>query len=361
MLGIALIAVVVQVAACTPAAAPTPTAAPAPIKPAASTPAPTKPAATTAASAPGLASNVTDCGTDLACFIQASRTGSLAKVNYTMAVDFFGMFLANTDALAIKGKDGDKLLFSQKTISADAAATQAMVTAAQAKGISDAGMAEVVRTGKGLWEVMQAASVGLSPEAEKQLSSARESQRARIGTGKECSFPQPALTVMLERWRDGKFSSSDYDPGQCTDLKAETASTGSSRPPSTPITGAPAGSTIRPTPTAVRDAAPVDIDDLPVPPNFEFESGGGMPGSDNIFMETTTWTGKASMQEIADFYASRLAVGWESRGGVVGDAIVEVTYDQKNTDPVVFLILEAEPSGGGVTLTLTLSNDESMR
>ncbi|GEM_PF-6942396 len=165
-------------------------------------------------------SDVVDCGTDLGCFIEASRTGRLAKVDYTMAVDFFGMFLANTDALAIKGKDGDKLLFSQKTIAADAALTQAIVAAAKAKGMSDAEVLKALTTAEGIAELMQAANANVvDPKVEQQLNSAKENQRARIGIGKECSFPQAALTAMLERWQKGRFSSSDWDPAECTDTR----------------------------------------------------------------------------------------------------------------------------------------------
>lgn len=342
-----------------PTSAPrTPTAAtPAPTKPAVPTAVPTKPAAS-ATSGPGQgASDVVDCGTDLGCFINASRASRLAKVDYTMVVDFFGMFLANTDSLAIKGKDGDKLLFSQKTIAADAALTEAMIKAAQAKGMSDADVQKALTTAKGVAELMQAASVNVDPKLEQQLKSAKENQRARIGTGKECKFPQPALTAMLERWQQGKFSSSDYDPGQCTNLKAETAPIGASRPAATPAAGVPVSDGVRPTPTTGTGAAVAQMKDIPVPPGFQFESSGGHWG-DKTFWESAVWTGKANMQEIADFYASRLAVGWVSRGGVVGDAILEARYDQENTNPVVALEISAEPGSAGVTLTLTLSNEK---
>lgn len=269
-----------------------------------------------------------------------------------MAVDFFGMFLANTDSLAIKGKDGDKLLFSQKTIAADAALTQAMVAAAQANGMSEADFKKALTTAKGVAELMQAAGTDADPTVEQQLKSAKENQQARIGTGKECSFPQPELTAMLERWQQGKYSSSDYDPGQCTNIKAAASPISDSRPTSIPTHPA-----AQPIPTSGTGVAVAEMSDIPVPPDFEFESSGGY-SSEKTFWETATWTGKAGMQEIADFYASELAVGWVSRGGVTGDAIVDVRYEQENTDPVVSLEILAEPSNGGVTLTLTLSNEE---
>ena len=113
-------------------AAATSTAVPATVAASPAAASPTKPAATTP-SAAGM-SNLADCGTDLGCFIEASRAGRLAKVDYTMAVDFFGMFLANTDTLAIKGKEGANLLFSQQTIAADATLSEAVVKTAHLTG-----------------------------------------------------------------------------------------------------------------------------------------------------------------------------------------------------------------------------------
>ncbi len=235
-------------------AAATSTAVPATVAASPAAASPTKPAATTP-SAAGM-SNLADCGTDLGCFIEASRAGRLAKVDYTMAVDFFGMFLANTDTLAIKGKEGANLLFSQQTIAADATLSEAVVKTAQAKGMSEADLQTALTTAKGIAELIQAASasINLTPDAEKQLKAAKENQQARIGTGKECKFPQPALTAMLERWQKGQYSSSDYDPAQCSNVTG-TPGASTSGPASTAV---PTKSAATPTRTAtpMRTATP---------------------------------------------------------------------------------------------------------
>ncbi len=101
---------------------------------------------------------------------------------------------------------------------------------------------------------------------------------------------------------------------------------------------------------------------VPIPSGFSLvdKLTGGQYVEDldtGTFEATAKWSGNASVKQIADFYASVLAQGWESRGGVVGDATVDVTYDQKNTDPVVKLRVQAEPGSGGTILTLTITGE----
>lgn len=183
---------------------------------------PTKPAATPA-STQQPASGAVDCGTDLSCFIEASRAGRVTTVSYTMAADFLGAFLANTDTLAVTGKDGAQLVFSQRTTAAEASVSQAVVDVAKAKGMTEADLQKALTTGTGIIDLMRAANATLSPDVAQRLISLQQTQKERIGTGKECKFPQQALTAMLERWQQGKFSSSDYDSGTCTDLIATPA------------------------------------------------------------------------------------------------------------------------------------------
>lgn len=272
-----------------------------------------------------------------------------------MAVDFFGLFAANTDTLIIRGKEGDRLLYSQQTIAADASLTEQLVNAMRAKGIPDAEVAKMITTSAGIAELMKVPMTGLSADEEKSLNTAKESQRARIGAGQDCKFPQPALTAMLEKWKQGQFSSSDYDAAQCTDLQGTAVSSTVSQS----IGGSSGGtSTGRATATPVRSGvAPVKIGDIPVPTGFELQGSGGESDSNGNFTDGETYTGKATMKAIADFYASKLTSAvWDSRGGVVGDSVVDVKYEQKNTSPLITLMIDAKPENGAVTLEITLTN-----
>ncbi|MGE5482761.1 MAG: LolA family protein, partial [Bacteroidota bacterium] len=308
------------------------------------TPADTRATPTTLAVSPAGqgSSDPIDCGTELDCFIEASRTGRLAKVDYTMSMDFFGMFLANTDSLAIKGKDGDTLLFSQQTIAADAAPTEAIIKAAQAKGMSPADAQKALTTAKGVAELMQAASTHVDPEIEKQLNSAKESQRARTGLGKECRFPQPALTAMLERWRDGKFSSSDYDPGQCTDLTADAQPAASAGEPK------------------LVDASvlPAELKAIPLPSGFGVVDGSATRSAPGGVFESAEASlfGKLKVEELHDFYTSSLAAEWDeegwgkSTGG--GTETLQASYISKKGD--LTLTIDAEGTAEGTTVNIKI-------
>ncbi|MCL4464841.1 MAG: hypothetical protein M1401_00415 [Chloroflexi bacterium] len=177
-----------------------------------------QPAAAAPSAPQQVSSAVTECGTGLGCFIEASRTGHLAKVDYTMAVDFFGLFLSNTDSLAIEGKGGDRLRFSDRTIQAVASVTEAIIKAAQDQGLSDAEIQKALSTAEGVAGLVASANTYVDPEMGQELSKSKESQQARVGTGKQRSFPQPDLTAMLERWQNGQYSSSDWDSAECTDI-----------------------------------------------------------------------------------------------------------------------------------------------
>lgn len=134
------------------------------------------------------------CGADLGCFIDATRSGRFATVDYTMLVDFFGLYVSNTDTLTVEGTDGDDLLFSTRTIAATANMSDEILKAARSKGTSE-------------------------EEIRQALKKPREAQASRIGTGKRCKFPREALIAMLERWRKGHYSSSDWTPAsECRDI-----------------------------------------------------------------------------------------------------------------------------------------------
>ncbi|MHB1134466.1 MAG: LolA family protein [Chloroflexota bacterium] len=116
-------------------------------------------------------------------------------------------------------------------------------------------------------------------------------------------------------------------------------------------------------PAAITGAVPAVLkENVPIPSGFKLVpySAGRMDDADtDTFEAKGNWTGDADMQDIADFYTYMLAQGWVPRGGVVNNAKVEIRFDQKNTDPVVSLLVEAEPDDDGVILTLTMTNAEA--
>ncbi|MGI5835452.1 MAG: hypothetical protein ACOX87_03030 [Chloroflexota bacterium] len=137
---------------------------------------------------------VTDCGTDLGCFIQASESGSQAKVDYTVSINFFGMLSSTTSLLEIHGREGDRLLFSSKIVRIEVDLSDDIKNEARATGKSDA-------------EIQQ--------EIEKMNADAQ----AAVGTGTQCRFPQPNLTATLKRWQNGEFSTEDFNPEYCTNIQ----------------------------------------------------------------------------------------------------------------------------------------------
>lgn len=380
ILGISLIVMVLQAAACTPAPAPPP--APVTTAPAVSTPAPANPAAApvptaaptvaptavptkpavvalptpvsptpTVAAAPlapqQVSFNFTDCGTDLGCFIEASRTGALAKVDYTMAVDFLGLFISNTDTLAIGGRDGDRLLFSQKTLEVEAGVTEAMMEAAQDRGMSDADIKKAISTAMGVAELVESSRGYLDADKEKDLDEYRDGQQARVGTGKECKFPQPALTAMLEQWQKGQYSTSDWDMAECTDITAAAAPSGTPAP------------TAAGTPPTEAELVPAELSDVPIPSGFIFVKGSvKFETQGSSYRVQSSWFGQTEGEEIFNFYREALLQGWRSHGGVVNVGL-NASFSKNDTDPPVRLYVHSEPSNGGTILTLTITNGET--
>jgi hypothetical protein len=380
ILGASLIVMVLQAAACTPTPAPPPT--PVTAAPAVSTPAPASPAAApvptaaptvvlptavptkaaaaavvappipvsptpTVAAAPSapqqVSFSVTDCGSDFGCLVDASRRGAMAKLDNTMAVNFFGLFLSNTDAIEIKGREGDRLLFSQKTVQAVATGAEALVKAAESRGVSGAKLQQALTTAQGVAELVQAAESYLGTEDAEQLRDAREIQKARMGAGKECKFPQEALTAMLERWQQGRFSSTDWEPADCTDLRGE----GFAAPAQTPDTS-PRGLEL-----LDASALPAELSSIPVPPGFLVEQGStGRWAPDGEFKSAdASLFGQMSTEDLRDFYMEQLAAEWEMHAEDAGPwALILVYVNKEDTSLALYIAIEETDEGTTVDL-----------
>jgi hypothetical protein len=384
ILGISLVVMVLQAAACAPAPAPPPTSVaaapgvstPAPANPAAApvptaapavapTVAPTMPAATAAVVAPPIpvsstptvaaapsapqqvSFSVVDCGSDFGCLVDASRRGAMAKLDNTMAVNFFGLFLSNTDAIEIKGREGDRLLFSQKTVQAVATGAEALVKAAESRGISGAKLQQALTTAQGVAELVQAAESYLGTEDAEQLRDAREIQKARMGAGKECKFPQEALTSMLERWQQGRFSSTDWEPADCTDLRGE----GFAAP--TESTGTAPDSSPRGLKLLDASALPAELSSIPVPPGFGVEQGStGRSAPNGVFRSAdASLFGKMSTEDLRDFYMEQLAAEWEMHAEDAGPwALILVYVNKEDTSLALYIAIEETDEGTTVDL-----------
>ncbi|MBI4319728.1 MAG: hypothetical protein HY675_14665 [Chloroflexi bacterium] len=144
--------------------------------------------------APRLPEDATDCGTDINCLIGASQGGVPAKLTFVVpALEIFGLTLSTTSLLAVEGADGDRIFFYQETIEAEVTVSDEAIAAMRGMGMPEANI-------------------------NAMIDSANADAQRTVGTGKRCEFAEPDLTAMLQRWKEGEFSSSDWDSGTCMEF-----------------------------------------------------------------------------------------------------------------------------------------------
>ncbi|HLC92115.1 MAG TPA: hypothetical protein VJH23_00210 [archaeon] len=131
-----------------------------------------------------------DCATNFDCFIDSADKGNSASVTNSVTVDFFGMKQTSTSYAEIRSCSDGVCSYYTKFI--DASAT--------------------------------------FPEGTPQeaIDSSNKVYAAIKGLDGTCTFKQSDLVSMLKRWKDGNFSTADYDEGDCKgDLfKAQVIDTG---------------------------------------------------------------------------------------------------------------------------------------
>jgi len=150
--------------------------------------APTSPQATATTS-----SNASDCGTNADCLIEASKTCEPVRATYATTVDLMGVLTYATNTLEIKGADSttNKCIFFMKVEKAEVKFSEDAVKKLKDQGLTD----------------------GQIRAQEAQMNKQAQST---VGTQRDCKFKTDDLTAMLTRWKQGTYSTRDWDSADCT-------------------------------------------------------------------------------------------------------------------------------------------------
>ncbi len=161
----------------TPAAALATTVAPPPIVVSTATPTPTP--------------STVDCGQDLACLIEAAQTCRPATGQYVLDLDIFGAQVHTVTQFDIHGPTDDgQCAFEVATVEVGVQFSEDARQQMQASGMSDQEI-----------------------EAQRQMM---EEQQRENGPSGSCVGRGEDLAAMLQRWQEGSFSASDWEPFTCT-------------------------------------------------------------------------------------------------------------------------------------------------
>jgi len=135
---------------------------------------------------------ITDCSSDLNCFIEQSRLCNVSKINYTQTIDFFGL-VGTAESLMELNKTGDEKTCELhiKNIKNIAYFSEAAKQKMRDNNISDEQIAAQERT-------------------------VNESAAKNQGQEGRCIYLRENLTTVLTNWKNGHFSTSDYRVANCT-------------------------------------------------------------------------------------------------------------------------------------------------
>ncbi len=136
-----------------------------------------------------------DCGTDMDCFISNAEDCSKSKMDYTVAMEFFGTVINTTSFMQINGTVNEKCIFQIRTerinVHYDKNTTQ-----------------QLLDSGKTMEEIK---------ESELNLTLNAASSGNKID--EVCKFDSSEdLASMLKEWQAGNFSTSDYENAECMGL-----------------------------------------------------------------------------------------------------------------------------------------------
>lgn len=131
-----------------------------------------------------------DCGTDLDCFIEASKQCAPATVHHTATFNLFGMLQTTTTFLEIQAEKKGKCTVYMKTEKNDITFSDELIQ----KMLSDGATKEQVR--------------------QKEHEANQYADMAE-GLDALCTFRPDDLITMVQRWKAGGFSTRDYEAGEC--------------------------------------------------------------------------------------------------------------------------------------------------
>lgn len=147
------------------------------------------PVVTPATPAPATAPR--DCGSDLACLIEASRSCQLAAGTSTQSFSLFGILVTSSARLEIRGGVGDTCTLYYVVVDLRVRFTEGL-----RQSLRDSGQTEA--------QIQEAEA-----ESNRTVVQAR-------GLDLTCNFPRTELTALLTRWAEGGFSSDDLTPRACS-------------------------------------------------------------------------------------------------------------------------------------------------
>jgi len=133
---------------------------------------------------------IIDYGTDFDSFIQAAENCTPARVLFTSTLNLLGVLTTSTVLLEIKGIEMNKCIFYQKTQDINVQYSEELVQ-------------QLLDSGMNLEEI------------EQLEQNANQHAQESIGTEKICKFDTEDLTAMLNRWKQGNFSTEDWEVAQC--------------------------------------------------------------------------------------------------------------------------------------------------
>ena len=173
-----------------------------------------------------------DCGSDLACLIQAAQACQPATGQYVLDMELFGAQVHTVTQFDIHGpNETGQCAFDVSTVEASVQFTDEARQQMKANGMSD-------------------------EEIEAQRQSI-EQQQLQAGPSGSCVGSGADLAAMLQRWQEGHFEMSDWAPFTCTG--GTLAQAGGTIEVTVEVTAEESTSTPEPTPSPSPTAPPAGV------------------------------------------------------------------------------------------------------
>jgi len=131
-----------------------------------------------------------DCEDDLDCFILASETCTDAKLTQEFSINFFGLLSYSKNLMKLKGLENEKCVYYQRVLEVNISYSQELIDVLHGNNLTDL-------------EIQQS-------EQEANL----EAQKS-VGLEQTCYFTAADLENILQKLKQGSFSSSDFSNGNC--------------------------------------------------------------------------------------------------------------------------------------------------
>ena len=135
--------------------------------------------------------DIADCKTDFDCFIKASKGCNQAKMTHTSTVNIFGMIQTTTSFFEIKGIEEDKCIFYIRNEKNDLKFSDEIIQQMLANGITQ-------------------------EQIQEQEQEANKNADLAEGIDGTCRFNTNDLTLTLNKWKMGEFSTDDYSIAECS-------------------------------------------------------------------------------------------------------------------------------------------------